>query len=107
MSSPFQAGLQSFADHPLVGEARGKDMIGAVELVADKKTGAGFEPSRGVGAYCVAEAQERGLIVRALPGDVIAFCPPLIITNDQIGELLAKFQGALDATLEWLGKSKG
>ena len=107
MSSPFQAGLQSFADHPLVGEARGKGMIGAVELVADKKTGAGFEPSRGVGAYCVAEAQERGLIVRALPGDVIAFCPPLIITNDQIGELLAKFQGALDATLEWLGKSKG
>lgn len=107
MSAPFQAGLQSFADHPLVGEARGKGLIGAVELVADKATGAGFDASRGVGAYCAQQAQQRGLIVRALGGDVIAFCPPLIITDAQIGELLEKFQGALDDTLEWLAKVKG
>lgn len=104
MAEPFQAGLRGFADHPLVGEARGKGMIGAVELVADKAVGTPYDAQRGVGAYCAEQAQQRGLIVRALGGDVIAFCPPLIITNDQIGEMFEKFQGALDATLAWVAK---
>ena len=106
MAQPFQAGLRSFADHPLVGEARGKGMIGAIELVADKATANSFEATHGVGAYCAQQAQQQGLIVRALGGDVIAFCPPLIITSNQIGELFDKFGKALDATLEWTNKQK-
>ncbi|WP_062215145.1 aminotransferase, partial [Aureimonas sp. AU20] len=38
LEQPFQAGLRSFADHPLVGEVRGAGLIGALELVADKAT---------------------------------------------------------------------
>ena len=101
ISVPFQAGLKSFADHELVGEARGIGLIGAIELVADKLTGEAFPAARGVGAYCAAAAQRRGLIVRNL-GDSLAFCPPIIITEAHVDEMFSKFQGALDDTLSWL-----
>ncbi len=52
MSKPFQARLRALGDHPLVGEARGVGMIGAVELVANKSTKAPFDSKRGVAAYC-------------------------------------------------------
>ena len=42
VSDDFLAGLHRFADHPLVGEARGAGLIGAVELVSDKATKAPF-----------------------------------------------------------------
>ncbi len=98
---PFQAALASFADHPLVGEARGMGLMGAIELVADKATGEAFATSKGVGAYCSQQALERGLIVRNL-GDSIAFCPPLIITEAHVDEMFEKFRGALSATLDWV-----
>src|SRR5437868_4739550 len=40
----MQAGIRSFADHPLVGDARGIGLIGAVELVRDKATKENFDP---------------------------------------------------------------
>ena len=76
----FQERLRSFADHPLVGEARGVGLIGALELVADKASKRSFAPPQGVGARIVAIAEQEGLIVRALV-DSIGFCPPLIITE--------------------------
>ncbi len=103
LSIPFQAMLGSFAAHDLVGEARGKGLIGAVELVADKATRQPFEASQGVGAYCAGAAQRRGLIVRNL-GDSIAFCPPIIITEAHVDEMHEKFSAALDDTQAWLRK---
>lgn len=103
VSVPFQRGLRGFASHDLVGEVRGKGLIAAVELVADKTSGKAFEPAQGVGAFCAEAAQKRGLIVRNL-GDSIAFCPPIIITDAQIDELLQKFAGALEDTKAWLHK---
>lgn len=101
VSVPFQARLQALADHPLVGNVRGVGMIGAVELVADKARKTPFTPAQGVGAYCMARAEEAGLIVRAL-GDSMAFCPPLIATESQVHEIFDKFDHALAATLEYL-----
>ena len=49
VSVPFQARLRRLAEHPLVGDARGVGLIGAVELVVDKRSGAPFEAGRGVG----------------------------------------------------------
>ncbi len=49
----FQAGLRRFADHPLVGEVRGIGLVGAVELVADKKTKASFDAAESVGPFLV------------------------------------------------------
>jgi len=96
----LQEGLRSFANHPLVGEVRGLGLIGAIELVADKATKVGFDPARGIGAAVVARAQQHGLILRAM-GDAIAFAPPLIITEEEIGEMLSRFARALaDVTAE-------
>ena len=90
----FQARLQGFADHPLVGEARGFGLIGALEFVADKATTAMPSPVGSYGAKLVELCHEEGLIIRAI-GDVIAFCPPLIITSEQIDELFDRFGRAL------------
>lgn len=82
----FEKRIAQFADHPLIGNARAKGLIGAIELVADKKTKRSFDPKKAVGALCADILQENGLIVRAM-GDAVAFCPPLIITADEINEM--------------------
>jgi 4-aminobutyrate--pyruvate transaminase len=47
-------------------------------------------------------AQQEGLILRFLAGDVISTCPPLIIAPDEIDELFARLMRALDRTLSWV-----
>ncbi|HWL05270.1 MAG TPA: aminotransferase [Xanthobacteraceae bacterium] len=101
-SVPFQAHLAALAEHPLVGEARGLGMIGALELVASKRTRKPFESRRRVGARAAAFAEEEGLIVRPLAGDVLAMCPPLVITPEEIDELFGRLTRALDRTLDWV-----
>ena len=90
----FQARLQGFASHPNVGEARGIGLIGALEFVADKATKAAFDPPGSMGAKIAELCHEEGLIIRAI-GDVIAFCPPLIIKPAQIDEMFDRFGRAL------------
>jgi len=97
----LQDGLRAMADHPMVGEARGVGLIGAWELVRDKATKAGFDPKAAVGAQLVKNAQRRGAIVRVLPGDIIAFSPPLVIEEHELRELLAHATAALDDTWQW------
>ena len=86
VSTTFMARLKKLADHPLVGEARGVGLIGAIELVADKKTRRSFDLKKGVAPALIAKLQDLGLIARNVQ-DTIAFCPPLIITSDQINEM--------------------
>jgi 4-aminobutyrate--pyruvate transaminase len=97
----FQERLMALADHPLIGNARGAGLIGAVEIVSDKGTRAPFESTRGVGAHCQARCEANGLIVRAL-GDTVAVCPPLIISADQVDELFSKLETSLNETLAWV-----
>jgi 4-aminobutyrate--pyruvate transaminase len=97
----MQAELRALADHPLVGEVRGVGLIAAVELVADKATREKFNPPGKVGLHLFARAHENGLIIRAI-GDVIAFCPPLIITEEQVRDMVERFRITLDETAEWL-----
>jgi 4-aminobutyrate--pyruvate transaminase len=99
----FQARLQAFADHPLVGEARGVGLLGGLELVADKNTKASFDPARKVGIYLSERARALGLIVRSL-NDTVAFCPPLIIEEEQIDEMMDRVSKALDETWDWVSK---
>ena len=80
----FQKRLQALRDHPLVGEARGVGLIGGLELVKDKRTKQSFDAKLGLGAKVVAFAQSEGLICRAVAGDTIGLCPPLVITEDEI-----------------------
>jgi 4-aminobutyrate---pyruvate transaminase len=94
LAPQFQARVRDFAKHPYVGEARGIGLIGALELVADKGTKAAFEKPGAVGARIAELAQEEGLIIRAI-GDIIAFCPPLVITSAEIDEMFDRFARAL------------
>src|SRR5262249_108290 len=80
-------GLAAWGKPPVVGEARGLGLVGAVELVADKKTKRSFEAKAGVGARAVRCAEQEGLIVRFLVGDIVSICPPLIIAPAEIDEL--------------------
>jgi 4-aminobutyrate---pyruvate transaminase len=97
----LQARLREFADHPLVGEVRGIGLIAAVELVTDKASKAKFDPPGKAGAYLSERAHEHGLIIRAMQ-DSIAFCPPLIITETQVDEMVARFAHALNETQAWI-----
>ena len=90
----FQERLRGFASHPLVGEARGVGLIGALEFVADKATKAAFAPPGSYGGRLAELCQEEGLIIRAI-GDIIAFCPPLIITASEIDAMFDRFGKAL------------
>jgi 4-aminobutyrate---pyruvate transaminase len=98
----FQGRLAALGEHPLVGEARGIGLVGGVELVADKKTKRSFEPKAGVGARAVRYAEEEGLIVRSLLGDILSICPPLIIAPAEIDELFDRLERALDRILAWV-----
>ncbi|MEE7477924.1 aminotransferase [Methylobacterium hispanicum] len=102
----FQARLARLAEHDIVGEARGIGLIGGLEIVADKRTKAQYDPKAGVAARCVAFAQAEGLIVRFLTGDRVAVCPPLIITPDEIDALFDRLSRALDRTRDWI-RSEG
>jgi len=102
----FQARLSALAEHPLVGEARGLGLIGAVELVADKTSKRSFDAKAAVAPRAVRLAEEEGLIVRALFGDAVSLCPPLIITREEIDELFDRLTRSLDRTLDWAVREK-
>jgi len=102
----FQARLAALGEHPLVGDARGLGLIGAVELVADKKAKRSFDPKAGVGPRAVRFAEEEGLIVRFIVGDILSICPPLIIAPAEIDELFDRLGRALDRTLDWARRER-
>ena len=94
-------GLAKFADHPLVGEVSTIGLLGAMELVADKATKQPFEGMK-VGQYCAKAAENNGLIIRPLGGNRIALCPPLIIQESHVDEIMDKLGRALDSTLDFV-----
>lgn len=96
----FLKRIEELSAHPLVGDARGVGLIGGLHLVADKRGRKPLPLNSGVAVHCAEAAQRHGLIVRAL-GDVIALAPPLIIEEDEIGELFARLERALDDTYHW------
>jgi 4-aminobutyrate--pyruvate transaminase len=83
MSPILLDGLKDLQSHPLVKEVRGIGLLAGVELVAN------------YGSECARIAEEEGVIVRAI-GDTIAFCPPLIISELEVKELLKRFTKALN-----------
>lgn len=91
----MQKRLRELADHPLVGEVRGKGLIAAVELVADKQTKEPLEKAGNLGLMANAALLNNGVICRNML-DTVAFCPPLIINEKQVDEMVSAFAKALD-----------
>ena len=102
----YAARLAKLADYPMIGEAAGVGLIGAVEFVADKTTKASFEPSRLMAAQAARFCEKEGLILRPLPGDRLAICPPLIMSEAEIDELFDRLERGLQALEQWL-RSEG
>ena len=82
----FQERVNKLGTFEFVGEARGIGLIAALEIVKNKDTKENFDPYGKVGKQIAEICQKNGLIVRAI-GDVIAICPPLIITEEQVDEM--------------------
>ena len=95
--APFLGGLRKLKSHALVGDVRGKGLLAGVELVWHKRTREAFPRDRRIGAICAGIAEKHGLILRAI-GDTLALCPPLVINEDEIAELLKRLERALDET---------
>ena len=97
----MQNKMQRFKDHPLVGEVRGKGLIGAIEIVANKERKEAFKDGS-VPGFLLQACQDEGLIIRIVAGSSAAFCPPLIITETQIDEIFEKFGRALELTMAYV-----
>ncbi|NKC17018.1 MAG: aminotransferase class III-fold pyridoxal phosphate-dependent enzyme [Gammaproteobacteria bacterium] len=100
VSKVAQERLSALADHPLVGDAKGVGLIGSVELVKNKETKESFDPQ--VAAWASEACTRRGVMLRPCAGTRIAFCPPLIIEDDEVHMLFDRWQAALDDTLEYV-----
>jgi L-2,4-diaminobutyrate transaminase len=94
---------QELDDHPLVGEIRGRGLLFAVELIADKSRKQRFDPGLKVGQHFAAICLEHGLIARPMPGgDILGFAPPLVLTeaeSDLIVDIVVKALAQVDETL--------
>jgi 4-aminobutyrate--pyruvate transaminase len=106
VSPTFLRRLRGLREHPLVGEADGVGLLGGVELIADKKARTNFPAAKMVGMACANFAQEEGLFTRAMLGDRLAFCPPLIISEAEIEAMFDHFARALDKTEAWVAREK-
>ena len=93
----LQRRWRELADHPLVGEVRGVGFLGALQLVADKAHRTPFPHEKNVGMTCRDIATRNGLVMRAV-GDSMIISPPLIMTTDQIDDLVTLAREALDQT---------
>ncbi|MCE9649680.1 MAG: aminotransferase class III-fold pyridoxal phosphate-dependent enzyme [Parvibaculum sp.] len=100
----FEERIRRLGEHSLVGHARAKGLLGAIELVADKETKRSFDAKAGVGAAVQKTAEKHGLILRALGGDIVAFCPPLIVKDTDIDDIFDRTETALNETEAWIAK---
>ena len=90
--------LERFKDHPLVGEVRSIGMLGAIELVADRRSRARFAELGRVGLICRDHFFREGFIMRAV-WDTMVIAPPLIWTEEHFEEAARAIARALDLTL--------
>ncbi len=97
----FQAKLRKLAaEIPLVGEVRGVGLAAALQMLPDGSVRRPFEDFGKAGAKAFATALENNMVIRVV-GDTIALCPPLIITEDETAELLARLRRVLETTAQW------
>jgi 4-aminobutyrate--pyruvate transaminase len=79
---------------PIAGQIRGRGLLAGVQLVADRNDRRFFDPALRVGPRVADAAENRGLFVRAI-GDVIAICPPLPISEDELHMLIDRLARAI------------
>ncbi|MCS7032685.1 MAG: aminotransferase [Phycisphaerae bacterium] len=91
----FQQKLRELADHPAVGEVRGVQLIGAIELLPRGGRAELVRNPNTLGGKAAGIARKHGVIVRGIR-DLIAMSPPLIITLEEIDLLFEGVRKTLD-----------
>ncbi len=91
-----------FAEHPHVGNIRGRGLLIGIELVEDRETKAGIRKELGVPAAIRSAAMENGLIcypgggtVDGIDGAHILLAPPFIYQPQHVDELVSKLEETL------------
>ncbi len=91
---------KQLADHPLVGEAVIEGMMGGIQLTPNKSARAKFATEAGtIGYICREFCFASGLVMRHV-GDRMVISPPLVMTNENVDELIEKATKCLDLTLD-------
>jgi putrescine---pyruvate transaminase len=91
----LQTKWRALADHPMVGEAVMEGLIGSMQLTPDKTARAHFHEDANVGMMTRDFSFRNGLVMRAV-GDRMIIAPPLVITHEEVDELVAKATRTLD-----------
>ncbi len=99
MGQRLLAGLDVLADHPLVGEVRGRGMLAAVEQVTDKARKTPLPAAAAPAARIFDRAWQNRLILRAFPQGVLGYAPPLCCTESEIDQIVLRTRLTLDQTL--------
>jgi len=94
----LQKRWKELLEHPIVGETRGVGLVCALELVKNKKTRERLAPDGKAGGLCKDFCTKNGLVMRAT-GDIMLVSPPLVISREEIDELISKARQSLDDTL--------
>ena len=93
-----------FANHPLVGEIRGRGLIGAIELVANIDLPQAFDPAIKLAPQIARRSMELGVITRALPAaDTLAFSPPFVVTEGELEVMVRTVHQAVNEIGKELG----
>lgn len=100
MGARLLAGLRGLADHPLVGDVRGRGMLAAVELVTDKAAKTPLPAAMQAATRLFDRAWEQGLIVRSFPQGVFGYAPPLCCAEAEIDAIVDRTRKVLDLTLD-------
>ncbi len=94
---------ERLAQHPHVGDIRGRGLFRGVELVADRETKAPFDPARKLAARIKAAAFEAGLICYPMPGtrdgrvgDHVLLAPPFIIEDEHVALIAERLGKAIE-----------
>jgi len=92
----FAAGLQSLTAHPLVGDARSRGLVGAIELVADKATKRAFDPALRLSDQITEIAYRNGLVFRCFGDNILGFAPALCYTAREFDLMFERLARILD-----------
>jgi adenosylmethionine-8-amino-7-oxononanoate aminotransferase len=96
----------AFAEHPHVGDIRGRGLFWGLELVEDRSTKQPFDPKLRMHARVKRAALEAGLLcypmggtIDGARGDHVLIAPPFIVEDAQLDELVDKLRASIQATL--------
>jgi 4-aminobutyrate--pyruvate transaminase len=95
LASAFAKSVSRFDKFDFIGNTRSVGLIGAMEFCAVPDERRKFDPAHKIAAKAVAKIQEHGVILRALPGDIIGFCPPLIINEAELNEMFDRVEAGM------------